>query len=256
MADARPLTFKAELFVETLLADEQLDATRAYEAVYKCTHKAAQTGASKLMADPRIIQRVEARKAERMKAAGLSAAEILAELRNVTTADPRDLMELRRGACRYCHGEGFRFHRTPAEYRRDMDSYIAEQEALARKGGAAGEKADVLGLLFKVEGGIGYNRTREPHPDCPECFGEGVAYSFPKDSRTVSPAAARLFVGVKETKDGLEIKTRNVDKSVELMMRHAGMLSEKAPSEGDADARAAEIRELVTALGATVGGPG
>lgn len=241
---APPLNPNQTLFVEYLLAEEKLDATAAYLKVYKCKPSAAMTGACKLMADPRVKALVEARKAERLEQLGMTSGEILKELRAVVTADPRELMEYRRGACRYCHGAGHLYQRTPAEYRRDLAEHM-------RKMG----ESDPLGLKFDVQGGVGYNRTVAAHPDCPECFGEGEGYSYPKDSRTLSPAAARLFAGVKQTKDGIEIKSRATDKSVELLMRHGGMLADKDKDVGGtADEKAAKVRDLLAALKSTTGG--
>lgn len=250
------MTHKQELFVEYLLADPELNQTNAYQKAFVCTRPRATAGASELMTDPRIAALINERKAQRLKEAGLSQGEILAELVNVVTGDPRELMEFRRGACRHCWGAGFLYHRTPAEYSRDVEQYLAEQQAIARKDGrnVDGSDPDVTGVRFKVQGGIGYNRTKAANPECPECFGEGEGYSYPKDSRGLSPAAARLFAGVKQTKDGLEIKTRNVDKNVELLMRHAGMLADKDKDKGgSADEKAAAVRALVAALDATEG---
>ncbi len=246
--DERPLNHKQSLFVEYLLADVDLRAGAAYQRAYGCSLSAANTGASKLMDDPRVIALVEKAKAERLLQAGLTKGEILAELRAIVTADPRDLIEFRRGACRYCYGAGFLFHRTPAEYRRDLADYQKNDEA------KPADKRDPMGLKFPVEGGVGFNPTKAPNPECPECFGAGQGYSYAKDSRNVPLAAARLYAGVKETKDGLEIKTRSVDKSVELLMRHAGMLSDGDKGrEGTPEEKAAKVRELVAALDATTG---
>lgn len=245
--DERPLNQNQELFVEHLLASETLDAKAAYLAVYKCKPNAAAVGGCKLLQDPRVKARLAARKAERMEQLGLTQGEILRELRAIATADPRDLIEYRRGACRYCYGAGFQFHRTPAEYRRDLAQYQAAQATKP-----AGER-DELGLKFDPQGGVGFNPTKAPNPDCPECFGQGEGYAYPKDSREVPAAAARLYAGVKETKDGLEIKTRSPDKALELMMRHAGMLADRDKDPGGtAEEKAAKVRALVGALDAKV----
>lgn len=243
--DPRPLTYKQTLFVEFLLADEHLNATAAYLRAYGCSPAAAGPGACNLMKDDRIKALVDARKAERMAEAGMTAGEVLKELRSVAMADPRDLMEFHRGACRHCYGVGFRFFRTPEEYRRDLADYKKNDT----------KQADPLCLNFDSAGGVGFNPTKPPNPECPECFGRGVGYSHFKDSRTVSAAAARLYAGVKETKDGLEIKTRSPDKALELMARHLGMLTDKdAGAGGTPEEKAAKVRDLVAALGATTGG--
>jgi phage terminase small subunit len=248
----RPLTEKQSLFVDYYLADGSLNAKAAYCKAFAARGKVAEVNGGKLLADPRIKRAITAARKELEVKAGLSAVELLKELRDVVTADPRELSEFRRGSCRYCWGEGYLFQRTPAEYRRDLAAYQAEQKLLAK----AGKDSDVAGVRFDLQGGIGYNRTRKANPDCPECFGEGIGYTFPKDSRHVSPQAARLFIGVKETKEGLEIKTRPVDKSLELLMRNMGMLDKPTLGDGAATAedKAKEVRALLGALDAVVKG--
>jgi hypothetical protein len=58
---------------------------------------------------------------------------------------------------------------------------------------------------------------------------------------------------MKITKEGIEIKTRGQDKLLNLAMQHLGMLNERIDDGATAEAKAAEVRALVAALGATVG---
>jgi hypothetical protein len=70
---------------------------------------------------------------------------------------------------------------------------MALDEALA-----AGEPAP------EFAGGIGYNATLEPHPDCPECFGRGVESVIVTDTRKLTGKAAKLYAGAQQTKDGVK----------------------------------------------------
>ncbi len=247
---SRPLCDKHLAFIDYLRADPKRDQSAAYSRVYntKKGSGSAKTGGCELMKDPRIKARIYELDQEALKAAGMTPTKLLSELNSVITADPRELMEYYRGACRYCHGYLFDYQRTPAEYRRDMEAYLLNDQA--RKGGPQ----DPLGLQFPLRGGVGFNPTLAPHPDCPECFGHGEGYTHVKDTRDLSPGAARLFAGIKQTKDGLEVKTRATDKSVELYMRHLGMLDGKS-NEGSAEEKAAAVRALLGALGKTTGAP-
>ncbi len=249
MAEPRPLNPNQQAFVNELLATSPRNASAAYARAYGLEQGlgTAQAG-SRLMRDKRVALAVAAADKERAARVGLTADEILAELRAVVTADPRDLMEYRRGACRFCHGAGHLFQRTPHEYRTDLAAYLAEQRRLE----VAGKDADPLGLAFDIQGGVGFNPNRKPNKQCPECHGHGRGYGYFKDSRDVPAAAARLYAGLKETKDGCEVKIRSVDKSVELMMRNAGMLRDKEP-EGTLEDKARAVRELIAQSRAIIG---
>ncbi len=249
----RPMSANMLKFIDALMLDPERNQRRAHVSAYgKKKGDSNASAASQLMKDPRVRAEIKLRQAEAVveveRANGVTPAKILLELSEVIKADPRELMEYHRGACRYCHGAGFLYHRTPAEFRRDLELYKAHD--LTRKGGPV----DPLSLAFDVQGGVGFNPTVEPHPDCPECFGRGEGYTHIRDTRKLSSAAARLFVGVKQTDTGLEVKTRAVDKSIELFMRHAGMLDKDKDSD-TAEQKAAAIRALCQALGGTTGGP-
>lgn len=243
-------------FISELLLQKKHDATAAYLRVFGCARSTAKANGGKMYRKDNVQAEIKKRRAQAVKEAGLDHADILRELHAVVTADPRELMEYRRGACRFCHGFEHRYQFTPNEYRQAKEDYLLRNQQAHDK--SAGRVAlDPLGALFDVRGGVGFNPTEKPHKRCPECFGQGVGYSYVKDSRTVSAAAARLFVAVKETKDGVEIKTRSTDKSVELMMRHLGMLDAGNAGDKKTPAQlAAEIQALMQQAGATIGGPG
>lgn len=158
------------------------------------------------------------------------ATDLIGSLQRMVDADPTELVEYRRGACRYCHGKDHRYHFTPAEHRLHM-----------KKAGA------------DDEGGPGYNRTVAPHPDCPECFGEGIGYTYIKDTRTLSAGARKLFAGVEQTSNGAKVRLRDQIRANELLMRNKGLLD---PPEGSAPAgttpqeHAKAIMELLTQAGA------
>lgn len=238
-----PLTPGNLRFVDELLASPTMNATDAYQAAYACSRATAGVEGSRLLKDPRIQAELERRKGERCARVELTQDIVLKQLFQIVTADPRDLIEFRRGACRYCYGEGHLYQMTAREIRDAYKAYLKTPQG----------KEDSAG--FDMQGGDGFNPKRDAHPDCPECFGEGVGYEFVKDTRKLTPAAARLYAGMKVTKDGIEIKTRGQDKLLNLAMQHLGMLNEKTDDGETAEAKAAEIRALVAALGATSGKP-
>lgn len=235
----KPLNAQQRAFVDILLADPARNATEAYQRVYGCSRKSAESGGSNLKLDPRVQALIDKKDDEIAQGSLLTRQTLAEHLRQLVTADPRDLMEFYRGACRYCHGHKHRYQFTPAELERALDNYRMNNRAAVAKR-QPGVELDELCLKFDYRGGVGFNPHHKPHPECPECFGHGEGYSYVKDTRDLTPTAARLYAGIKQTKEGLEIKVRSQDKMVELAMRANGMLSERAKEEGD-DGEAAPV---------------
>lgn len=192
-------------FVQEYCVD--FNATRAYiRAGY--SPNGADVSACKLLGDPRVMEAVEARKVRIAEAANISAAFVLREWAILATADPRELVHTRVGCCRYCWGIDHKREWMEHEYA------TALNEALLN---------NFLPPAF--EGGLGYRPMRLPCAECPRCEGEGVPRNWIADSRTLSPQAAKLFAGTKQTKDGIEIKLRDQDAAIKYLADYFGMLN-------------------------------
>lgn len=230
----RALNPRHRQFVDEYYLDPARNASAAYCRVYgPKTPKVARVAASRLMTDPRVKAECERREQDLRERAGLSAADVLQLCVQIATADPRDLVEYWRGPCRYCHGEGHQYQRTPLEYRTAWALYAKER------------RDDPMGLHFDHLGGLGFNRRARPHPACPECNGDGHGYEIVKDTRALSPQAARLYGGVKTTKDGIQVMMRNQDKMIELLAKTHGLLrdTEKNPDDMAAPPAATVVYE-------------
>jgi hypothetical protein len=88
-----------------------------------------------------------------------------------------------------------------------------------------------------MQGGFGYRRSARPNPDCPECDGHGIGYTWFADTTRLSPTATVLFEGVKETRDGLQIRMPDRTKALILLGKHLGLFDKTigkgfAPSAG------------------------
>ena len=150
----------------------------------------------------------------------IKADRVITEAWSILTADPREFMEFRVGCCRYCWGKDHRYQRTASEFEAAENAYALQCEALIQEGKPIpGE--------FDPKGGTGFNRTRAANPECPECFGEGQGRTVFKDTSTVSKAAASLFAGVKQTKDGTEIRLHSKGDAMDKLMRHLGLYNDK-----------------------------
>jgi len=74
---------------------------------------------------------------------------------------------------------------------------------------------------------MGFVGNRDPHSECPECWGEGVGRPFLTDIRKLGRESLQLYAGVKQTKDGLEIQMHNQADALDKLARHFGLYKDK-----------------------------
>lgn len=87
------------------------------------------------------------------------------------------------------------------------------------------------------------SRQALPDPDCEECDGDGFGRPVFKDTRYASPAARRLFAGVKVTdKGGIEYKLQDRGAAQERILKHLGLY------EADNRQKDATLAEAFTKL--------
>jgi phage terminase small subunit len=213
----RTLTPRQQRFVEEYLID--LNATQAaIRAGY--SPKTAYSIGHENLRKPEIEAAIAYAVFERSQKTGITAERVLEELWDIATADPNELVEFRRINCRYCYGLGHEYQFTAKELKRERQAWEKEREKNPHF------------PLFSEQGGPGYDRKRPPAPDCPECYGEGEGEAFFKDSARASGKARKLYAGVKETKDGLEIKLHDKVTALKLVGQHCGVFRED-PEGGD-----------------------
>lgn len=212
---------RVDVFVAEYLVD--LNGRQAAIRAGYSPQSARQT-ASELLATPEVQAKVQAAMDERAKRTGISADEVLRRYWAVATADPRELIELFRGCCRYCWGKNHKFQRTPNEMLEARAQNVLAN--LERQG-----KNEPI-QAFAELGGVGFNPKNDPHPDCPECFGEGAGRVVAKDTRDLSPSARLLYAGVKTTQHGLEIKMHSQQDALLNVGKHLGIFKEKVELTG------------------------
>lgn len=150
---------------------------------------------------------------------------IIGKLQRVVDANPADLVQRRVGCCRHCHGVDFKYQRTKAEFDAAWAAYAAAIMTPRKPGQKDPTPPEDLG-------GIGFNRTREPNEACPECFGEGVGRTMITDTRKLSPDAAALYAGVKETKDGTQVLMLSQLEAADKILRKLGAYVERKEISG------------------------
>jgi|AntRauTorcE11897_2_1112592.scaffolds.fasta_scaffold03407_5 phage terminase small subunit len=149
--------------------------------------------------------------------------DVLKRLWETATGDVNDIVRVERRCCRHCYGEQHEYQwRTEREYKRAVDQFLKHES-----GGDVhvmielGEKIDAGGRIPNMPenaGGYGFDARLEPHPDCPECNGEGVETVQISDTR--GAVSHPLYDGVKQTKEGIEIKIADRAKALEHVARH------------------------------------
>ena len=122
------------------------------------------------------------------------------------TYDPAEISRWAVGACRHCYGDG-------GGYQWRLHEYL---EAMR-----TAELAD--GVLPDIAGGFGYNGTKPPNPACENCDGKGKGSSDFADTADLSAAARAAFEGIKQTKDGLEIRMADKQKAAESYAKLCGL---------------------------------
>jgi len=206
---------------------EYLKDFNGKQAAIRCgySERSAAQYASRLLTKDNIQKLLTAAIEARNARIATEGDEVLEMVEAVAEADPNALVEMRRGCCRFCHGENGEYQHTKQEWKAIAEQYEADR-AVYLKGAGSKPGAEAFPPL-DVKGGIGFNPNLEPNKDCSECWGEGEVRTFIKDTRTLTPAERRLFGGIKETQHGVEIKTNSQDKARELLMRHHGLLNDK-----------------------------
>lgn len=209
------LTPKQKRFVDEYLVD--LNATQAAIRTGYSFGSARQIGHA-LLTKVDIQEAIAERRKALSEATGATPERVVEKLWNIAKADPRELVEVRVGCCRHCHGEGFKHQRTVAEMN-------AAREAFLLKGGRPED--------FDEEGGIGFNPLLPPNSECPECGGDGLARTVLKDTRQLSPEASALYAGAKQSRFGIEIQMHSKLDALEKLAKHLGLYekdnSQKTP---------------------------
>lgn len=211
---AQPLTPKEEAFCVHFAKHRRGPAAyvAAYEVQPTTTAATIASEASRLLALPKLIERI-AELQEAATAASpdtMTVAEVFGRFVQIATADPNELIEVKRGACRYCHGEGHGYQWREREYLEALTLAERAKEPLP-----------------DVAGGFGYQHFAAPAGDCPECGGDGIPRTLLKPTGNLSPGGRALYGGAKETRNGIELIIADRMKALELVGRILGVFNDK-----------------------------
>lgn len=114
------LTAQQQAFVDHFVTTRSGPAAyrHAYNVKPGTSEKSVSVSASKLLSDPEIRLATEHRITAATAASPVTftVADALAKWLDIATADPDELIGLRVGACRHCHGEGGGYQWHEREY--------------------------------------------------------------------------------------------------------------------------------------------
>lgn len=226
-SEAAGIEIRARFVAEYL---KDLNGTAAMRRVDSTQKNPAHT-AARYLAEPEVQQAIATANAERMARVEADADMVLRELIAIATCDTNEIVEVRRGCCRHCHGVEYRYQ------------YVDERE-LNRARLDWDTTDDALVTEFE-HGGVGFDPKLSPEGGCTYCGGVGGAFVHVHDSRHFSRAARALFAGAKQTKDGIEVKLHSKQAFIEMLGRHLGMFKDSLEVKGDLAERILAARKRV-----------
>lgn len=200
------MNIREQRFIVEYVKDE--NGTRAAQAAgYAVDNpKAAAVQANRLLNRDNIRQAIEEHKRDIAEIAGISKAAVVKKLWQIANADPNELIQVRRNNCRHCWGLNHNYQWIATEYAKEC------------------EKAVILQIEPPgFAGGFDFDANREPNSDCPVCSGNGEEIVHVADTRKLTGTAKLLYAGVKKTKDGIQILTRDQDAALREVGKFVGI---------------------------------
>lgn len=229
----RKLTTKKAEFAA--LYAKSNDLVWSYREVFAVARKSeafVQRAAKTLINDPMIQRAVADHKTSLGEKLLFEIKDVMAEWFDIATADPNELISVHNDSCRYCHGIGHQYQwRDEQEFSQAVARVMAEN------------MADGTNYPLPTnEGGYGYRFSRDCNPGCPKCEGRGVPVVLMADTTKLKGKAKKLYAGVKQTKDGLQILMRDQDKALENYAKAMGMFAEVVRLEAFMKIASAEVK--------------
>lgn len=161
---------------------------------------------------PLVFDEIQQRMKDRLDRLEIEQDSVVKRYAAIADADPNHLSSFIVSACRYCHGHDHAYQwRTEREFNDAFTSWAAQPE----------EKKAITDAPDN-SGGYGYSLKLPPHEDCPECEGFGVPRIVFKDTTRLPEQSRRLYAGVKQTANGIEVMQHDQMKALDALARHTG----------------------------------
>jgi hypothetical protein len=209
---------------EKLFVSYYLECRNKHEAYRKAGYTGGDRNARMLYRKPAVARAINQGIEQLSEQAILNAQDILRHWHEIAIADPGEISQMRRVCCRYCWGFDNRYQ------------WVDEEEYDK----AAAKAAKDSKPPPDQSGGFGFVANDDPNPDCPKCAGEGVEDVYLADTRDLIGPARRLIAGVKKTKFGIEVMTRDQDAA----LKNLAAFHNLASSEQERELRLLEIERV------------
>jgi len=195
------------------------EAMRAAAIAVGYSPKSADVAGARLVNRPEIRAITEKAIAKRQTALEVNGEAVMRYWRDIATSElPLPPV----GACRYCWGFDHQYQYTQDECRRALRKHTADQ--LKRQ---PHER-----VPFDDLGGEGFDRTKKPHPYCPECHGVGKNYPMVIDAEKLTPGQRASIDAITIQKDGsVTLKMRDRSRAMENLQSLMGMIQPRKPLE-------------------------
>ena len=221
--DPHGLTWREDAFARELVNSGNV--ARAYRVAYSVPahYKPDEVWrlGKRIEQRPRVWERLGTLRQEADARTVTTLVETVKYWHDIATADPAEIVRLERYACRHCYGEGG--HHQWIDEREYADAFAEWSKASDKALKAGTEPPDAPDCT----GGFGYSTKREPNHDCLRCFGQGVERVFLEDTRNLSDKARRLYKGVKQTRNGIEVFMHDQGQARVEMAKLLGWLAGK-----------------------------
>jgi hypothetical protein len=223
--DVSQLTPKQQRFADEYIID--LNASAAYiRAGYNVKPKVADAASSRLLANVKVKKYIASKELKASEKLNITHEMVLQKLWDRVNTNVNDLVEYRRVNCRYCHGDQGFYQWTEDEWFKACEIATANKKQIPDS-----------------TGGFGFEKNRDPRPDCRICKGEGHGDIHVKDTRKLTGGALSLYRGVHQGKDGLKVLLADQDKALEMIAKHIGMFVEKVEHSGNVTIQASKTDE-------------
>jgi phage terminase small subunit len=210
----------ARAFVET--NNRSLAYRRAYKVGVNTKPGTIWSEASRVAALPHVQARIrvllEAAAAETVA----NKAALIKLLWDRIMADRRDVINHVRRCCRHCYGG----ERHQYQWKDEMEYALALAKTCDENATLPPDKQKPLPT---DEGGYGFDPHREPNVTCDAegCMGNGHGETVIADTTKLTGAAALIYEGVKETKDGFELKLADRNADIQQLSKLLGWSVDK-----------------------------
>lgn len=216
---AEKLTDLQKKFIKEYLVDLNITAA-ALRAGY--SEKTAYSIGHEAFNKPHIQAAIQKELDKRAERTEITADAVLQRWWDIATADPNDIIHLRRVCCRHCYGIDHNYQWV------DKKEYTAACAAARAIAVEQGKEP----IIPSDAGGYGFDRLAKPNPDCPYCQGEGNPELHIEDTRDLGPKAKLLYAGIKQTQAGIEVKFQDQAKALENVAKHLGMFVDRTEVTG------------------------